>query len=172
MVLHRRFESFLFSWHVMSSKVTGNGWSAFDLEACERPFRDFPYGIGLPCLSVVDLHSLVQCCPLPHLLHVPEGWGLLFLPFPDEILFLEIPCLQSLFRCSNLPELKHLAGCCPLIALEITSPTPTQDFWAAWPKNIFFHAGFHSSLVCMQALLMYVKLFVLFLHTFGTYYVL
>ena len=93
----------------MSYTVTGNDWATFDLGACERPLKKFPKVIGMPCLSIVDLHSSVQCRPLPHILHIPEGRGLLFLPFPEEILFLGIPCLQSILRCPILPQLNYLA---------------------------------------------------------------
>ena len=83
----------------MSSTVTWNNWATFGLGACERSLKEFPDGIRVPCLSFVHLHSLVQCRPLPHLLHIPECWVFLFFPFPEEILFLGIPCLQSLLRC-------------------------------------------------------------------------
>ena len=50
-----------------------NDWATFGFGACERSLKGFPNVIGLPCLSVVDMHSLPQCWPLLHLLHVPEG---------------------------------------------------------------------------------------------------
>lgn len=59
-----------------------------------RPVRGpqgVPDGKGLPCLSLVDVHSLVQCRSLLHLLHTPEGKGLLL--GLEETLFLERPCL-------------------------------------------------------------------------------
>ena len=87
----------------MFSTVTGNDWTTFDLGVCESPPRKFPN--WLPSLSFVDLHSLFQCWPLSYLLHIPKGWVLLFLLFPEEILFLGILCLQSLLRCSILPQL-------------------------------------------------------------------
>lgn len=44
--------------------------------------KEFPDGKGLPHLSLVDLHPLVQCRPLPYLLHNPECWGLLLWVIP------------------------------------------------------------------------------------------
>ena len=38
--------------------VTGNDWITCDLEAYERPPKEFPDGIRLPCLSFVVLRSL------------------------------------------------------------------------------------------------------------------
>ena len=35
--------------------------------SCRKSLRSFPDGKMLPCLSLVDLHSLVQCWSLPHL---------------------------------------------------------------------------------------------------------
>ena len=104
----------------MPCTVTGNDWATFG--SCERTFKEFSSGIRLPCLSFVGLCSMVKCQPLPHLLHLPEGWVLLFLPFLKETLFLEIPYLQSLLRHPILPQLKHLSFWCLLIALEIASP--------------------------------------------------
>ena len=78
------------------------------------PPKSIPMVLG--CLVFFfNLHTLVQCWVLPHLLHIPESWVLLFLPFLEETLFLGIPCLQSLLRCPILPQLKHLAFWCPHI---------------------------------------------------------
>ena len=59
----------------------------------ERPLGVFPKGIKLPCLSLVDLHSLVQCLPFPHLLHTPEGRGILLGLLLTKVLFLGMSCL-------------------------------------------------------------------------------
>lgn len=48
---------------------------------------EFPNGKGLPCLSFADQPSLDQCQPLLHLVHNPEGRGILFGLFPKEALF-------------------------------------------------------------------------------------
>ena len=50
--------------------MTGNVWVSFDLGACEGPPK--PNGNRLPCLSLFDLYSFVQCWPLLHLLHNPR----------------------------------------------------------------------------------------------------
>lgn len=58
----------------------------------------FPSGKGLPCLSPVDLYSLVHCQPLPHFLHTPYRRGILLGLFLEKTLFPGMPCLQFLFR--------------------------------------------------------------------------
>lgn len=60
----------------------------------------------LPCLSLVNLHSLVQCQALFYRLHTPEVKGLLF--GLEEALFLGMPCLQFLFRCATIKTLDIL----------------------------------------------------------------
>lgn len=61
-----------------------------------------------------DLHSLVQCQPLTHILCTPEGY--------IETLFLEISCLQSPFKRPSLQKLKHLVFWFFSKFLEITYP--------------------------------------------------
>jgi hypothetical protein len=51
-------------------------------EPLAAPPRKF-FGKVLPHLSVVDLHSLVQCLPVPHLLHIPGGLA----PFRINLVF-------------------------------------------------------------------------------------
>lgn len=58
--------------------MIGNDWATFNTGLWKRPPKWFPYVKGFPCLSLFDLHSLVQCWSLLHLLHKPESWGLLF----------------------------------------------------------------------------------------------
>ena len=84
-------------------------------------FEIFTKGKMLPCLSLVDLHSFVQCLPLPHLQHNPKGRGILFGFFLAKILFLQMPCLQSLFMWPGIPQLKHLTFGLVLVPLEISS---------------------------------------------------
>ena len=125
----------------MFSTVTGNDWFMFDM----GPVRDPPKSSQMVsgCLVfLVDLHSLVQYWPLLYLLHIPEGWDCLFLPFPDETLFLGIPCLQFLLRYPSLPQLKHLAFWCLLIHLEIAYPTSV--LWSN--VSMFIVCRIHSSI--------------------------
>ena len=110
----------------MFSSVTGNDRIIFMIGTCKRLPTAFPDGIGFPCLSFIDVISLVQCRPLPHLPHIPKGWVLLSLPFSEKTLFLGIHCIQSLLRCPILPQLKHFEFWCLLLPLEIASPT--QDY--------------------------------------------
>jgi hypothetical protein len=39
----------------------------------ELSHREFLTGKELPGISLTDLHSLVQCLPLPYLLKIPKG---------------------------------------------------------------------------------------------------
>jgi hypothetical protein len=48
----------------------------FNIKTGKTPSWEFP-DKGLPCLSLVDLHLLVQYWPFPHLMHAPESSDLL-----------------------------------------------------------------------------------------------
>ena len=77
-IFFNRHWIFEFSLGGISSIVTENYWTMFDLGACKKSFKEFSKGNWLPCFSLVDLHSLVQYCPLLNLLHSPENWDFCF----------------------------------------------------------------------------------------------
>lgn len=65
------------------------------------PARGHPgsfFGRVLPHLSLVALHSLAKCQPLPHFFHIPEGIG--------SLLWLLLFFLQLFLRLLCLPQLK------------------------------------------------------------------
>lgn len=71
--------------------------------------RKHPGSKGWPCLSLADLSSFVpRHQPLPHLVHVPEGWSLLFGLSLEETLFLGMPCLQPPFQTALLTFTQQL----------------------------------------------------------------
>lgn len=106
----------------VSLTMTGNDWIKFGTGSCRRPPNEFPNGKRLLYLSLVDLHSLFECQPLLHLLHIPKDWGILFgISQEENIISIGPPYLQSLFKYSCLPQLKNLTFLFSLKILEITS---------------------------------------------------
>lgn len=84
----------------------------------EVPFSDAEW-LSLPIL--VDQHSLLQCQPLPHLLHIPEGWNLLFGLFLEKKIGSRSALPKIHFKWPCLPQLTHLPFKFFLIPLEIAS---------------------------------------------------
>lgn len=99
-------DDFLWCWQ-------GVNESNFDIGVCGRTPKAFPDRKGLACLNLVDLQSLEQCLPLPHLLHTPECWGLLF-----------GLCLKSINSRNALPTI-------PFQMILLTT-IKTSDIWFFW----------------------------------------
>lgn len=84
------------------------------------PSKAFSDVQGLPCLSLTDLDSLVQCQPLPHFLSTPVGSGLLFGLYIEILLFLGMFLPTILFQMTLFIAIKTTDILIFLI-LEITS---------------------------------------------------